>query len=105
MSTLPKYDAIENLIYEEGLKIKAVGISKEKDKLLIYLNNELTFITPVKNYQGLKTALPKQLKNYRLIGNGVGIHWPDLDEDLSLKGFLQEFLRQKIRRRRKYIIA
>ena len=38
----------------------------------------------------LKKATEEQLNDYRLIGKGVGLHWPQLDEDLSLKGFLQE---------------
>lgn len=106
MSTLiNKYDAIENLIYKEGLKITSIKVSPTNDKLFIHLNNDLTFITPTKNYKGLKNATAKRLKNYRLIGSGIGIHWPDLNEDLSLKGFLQEFLRQKIRSRRKFVIA
>jgi hypothetical protein len=29
-----------------------------------------------------------QRNNYELIGDGVGIHWPDVDEDLSIAGFL-----------------
>ena len=100
-----KYDAIESLIYKEGLKITSIKISPANDKLFIHLNNDLTFITPTKNYKGLKNATAKRLKNYKLIGAGIGIHWPDLDEDLSLKGFLQEFLRQKIRSRRKLVIG
>ena len=100
-----KYDAIENLIYNEGLKIISLEINTENGKLLIHLNNHLTFVTPTKNYIGLRNATFKQLKNYRLIGNGIGIHWKELDEDLSLKGFLQEFLKQKIRSRRKFVIA
>jgi len=99
-----KYDAIENLIYMEGIKISSLKLSPANDKLLIHMNNNLTFITPIKNYKGLKNATAKRLKNYRLIGDGIGIHWPDLNEDLSLKGFLQEFLRQKIKSRRKYVL-
>ncbi len=100
-----KYDAIESLIYSEGLKISSVEVTSNNSKLLIHLNNHLTFVTPTKNYEGLKNATSKRLKNYRLIGSGIGIHWPELNEDLSLKGFLQEFLRQKIRSKRKFVIA
>jgi len=88
----------------EGIKISSLKLSPANDKLLIHMNNNLTFITPIKNYKGLKNATAKRLKNYRLIGDGIGIHWPDLNEDLSLKGFLQEFLRQKIKSRRKYVL-
>lgn len=100
-----KYDAIENIIFNEGLRITSLEVSPEKDKLFIHLNTNLTFVTPTKNYIGLKNASSKRLKNYRLVGSGIGIHWPDLDEDLSLKGFLKEFLTQKVRSRRKLIIA
>ena len=100
-----KYDAIENIIFKEGLRITSLEISPESNKLFIHLNNNLIFVTPTKNYSGLKNASIKRLKNYRLIGSGIGINWPDLDEDLSLKGFLKEFLMQKIKSRKKLIIA
>jgi hypothetical protein len=100
-----KYDAIEHIIFQEGLRITSLELSPENDKLFIHLNTNLTFVTPTKNYSRLKNASVKRLKNYRLVGSGVGIHWPDLDEDLSLKGFLKEFLSQKIKARRKLIIA
>ena len=90
-----KYDAIENIIFKEGIRIASLEISPENDKLLIHLNTNLTFVAPIKNYMGLKNANIKRLKNYRLIGNGVGIYWPDLGEDLSLKGFLKEFFNSK----------
>ncbi|MEP6750637.1 MAG: DUF2442 domain-containing protein [Bacteroidota bacterium] len=100
-----KYDAIENIIFKEGLRITSLEISPEKDKLFIHLNTNLTFVAPTKNYNGLKNASAKRLKNYRLVGNGIGINWPELDEDLSLKGFLKEFLIQKVKTRKKLIIA
>ena len=100
-----KYDTIENIIFEEGLRITSLEISPENDKLLIHLNTQLTFVAPTKNYNGLKNASAKRLKNYRLVGSGVGIHWPDLDEDLSLKGFLKEFLLQRVKFKRKLVIA
>ena len=100
-----KYDTIENIIFEEGLRITSLEISPENDKLLIHLNTQLTFVAPTKNYNGLKNASAKRLKNYRLVGSGVGIHWPDLDEDLSLKGFLKEFLLQRVKSKRKLVIA
>ena len=100
-----KYDAIENLIFTEGLRINSLKLSPNHDKLFIHLNTDLIFVTRVKSYKGLKGASVKNLKNFRLIGSGTGIHWPDLDEDLSLKGFLKEFLRQKVKTSRKMVIA
>ncbi len=42
-------------------------------------------IVPTKLYAKLKNVPAKKLLNFRLSANGTGIHWPDLDEDLSLK--------------------
>ncbi|TYT75833.1 DUF2442 domain-containing protein [Desulfobotulus mexicanus] len=36
----------------------------------------------------LSDATPKQRQNYEIIGNGQGIHWPDIDEDISVEGML-----------------
>src|SRR5215212_7155311 len=36
----------------------------------------------------LSDATPEQRSNWRLIGSGQGIHWPDLDEDISVRGML-----------------
>ncbi|QEG37065.1 DUF2442 domain-containing protein [Bythopirellula goksoeyrii] len=36
----------------------------------------------------LSEATPQQRNNFELIGNGVGAHWPDVDEDISVHGML-----------------
>jgi len=36
----------------------------------------------------LAEATPKQRANFRLIGSGQGVHWPDVDEDISIEGML-----------------
>lgn len=36
----------------------------------------------------LSEAGPSERANYRLIGDGVGVHWPDVDEDISVHGML-----------------
>jgi hypothetical protein len=36
----------------------------------------------------LADATPAQRANYRIIGDGEGIHWPDIDEDISVRGML-----------------
>src|SRR5437868_937679 len=100
-----KYDAIENLIFSEGLKIQTVKFSPHLEKLLIRLNNDLVLVAPVKSYKGLRNANSMSLMNFKLIADGTGIHWPELDEDLSLKGFLKEYLRQKVNTHKKLVIA
>lgn len=36
----------------------------------------------------LADATPEQRENYEIIGNGEGVHWPDIDEDISAEGML-----------------
>jgi hypothetical protein len=53
----------------------------------------------------LKGADRVQLLKYELIGGGTGIHWPLLDEDLSLKGFLQDELRRVVKSKKGALAA
>lgn len=97
MNTLVnKYDTIENIIFKENLRIISIDFSFTLDKMFIQLSNDHSFVVPTKMYKRLSNASEKSIKNYQIIANGSGIHWPDLDEDLSLKGFFKEFLVQKI---------
>lgn len=91
-SLVNQYDPIEKVIFKGGLRIKAVHFHKDLDLMLIVLNNGKILKHAISSSSLLKKAKNEQLNDYRLIGKGVGIHWPQLDEDLSLKGFLQETL-------------
>ncbi len=93
-----RVDAFEQLIFEEGLSIKAVDIHKDLDLMLIILNTKAILHQRISSYHKLVNASEKELKQYELIAGGKGIHWPLLDEDLSLKGFLQEEIRNVVRK-------
>ncbi len=43
---------------------------------------------PIEWFPRLRDATPEQRRDLRLIGGGIGIHWPQLDEDLSVRGLL-----------------
>ena len=43
---------------------------------------------PLEWFPRLTKATPKQRENWRLIGKGIGIHWPDIDEDISIESIL-----------------
>lgn len=43
---------------------------------------------PLEWFRSLRDASRQQLENWRFIGKGEGIHWEDLDEDISVKGLL-----------------
>ncbi|MBI4649563.1 MAG: DUF2442 domain-containing protein [Bacteroidia bacterium] len=82
-------DEIEKIIYKDGLRINAIHFHKDVDLMLIILNNKKVISRLISEFTRLRKATEKQLNNYKLIGKGTGIHWPDVDEDLSLKGFLK----------------
>lgn len=55
----------------------------------VVLENRQILTFNIEKFSRLKDATSEQLKDYKLIGGGIGIHWPQLDEDLSLKGLLE----------------
>jgi len=87
-----KYDPIESIIFEKGLKISGIHFYKEMDMMLIVLNNQKVLRRKISNSPKLNKASLEALNDFEFVGKGVGIYWPALDEDLSLKGFLQEEL-------------
>ncbi len=82
-------DELEQRIYTGGLRIKALHFHGDMDLMLIVLNNKKVLSYPISSSRRLSEATENQRNNYELIGKGVGIHWPEVDEDLSLKGFLR----------------
>lgn len=56
--------------------------------LLIGLTNGRTLPIPLTHHPHLLHATPAERNNWRLIGDGEGIHWPDLDEDISVEGLI-----------------
>jgi hypothetical protein len=91
-----RYDALEKLIFDQGLRISDVQFGPGNEKMFIRLINGASFIIDLSYYRVLKKASPSDLKNFKLIAEGTGIHWPALDEDLSLKGLLKDFLRSQM---------
>lgn len=84
-----KKDEFEQLIFEKGLRIEAVYCHKHLDLLLVLLNNKRTINLAISDFERLKHAGKAQLINLKLIADSTGIHWPDLDEDISLKSILK----------------
>lgn len=80
-------DPLDQLIFEEGLRIKTLWFDQDLDLLVVLLNNKKIIQRPISDFKRLKNATRIQLGNYE--NDGIGIHWPDVDEDLSLRGFLK----------------
>ena len=56
--------------------------------LVVDLVDGRTISVPLAWFPRLLHASPKQRDNWRVAGGGFGIHWPDIDEDLSTEGLL-----------------
>ena len=64
-------------------------VSFTEDDMVVSLVDGRTVSVPLVWFPRLATATSEQRKNYELLGDGEGIHWPDIDEDLSVEGLLK----------------
>ena len=58
------------------------------DTLSVDLSDGRTISVPIAWYPRLSHSSPDERGNWRLIGRGQGIHWEDIDEDISVEGLL-----------------
>ena len=79
MSTLPvkQFNAI------------ATDIKVNSEMLRVYLSDGRIISVPIEWFPKLRDASEKERNNWRIIDGGIGIHWEDIDEDLSVMGLLQ----------------
>ena len=66
----------------------AEDVTVTEDTLTAELSDGRTISVPLAWYPRLVNAMEEEKANWRLIGGGQGIHWPDLDEDVSVEGLL-----------------
>ena len=66
----------------------AVDVAFTKDSLVVTLADGRSVSAPLEWFPRLLRATAKQRRNWRLIGGGVGIHWEDVDEDVSVRSLL-----------------
>jgi hypothetical protein len=67
---------------------RAQHVTVTEDALAVDLADGRTIVAPLVWYPRLLQGTPKERNNWRLIGGGEGIHWPDLDEDISVENIL-----------------
>lgn len=77
MSTL----AVE--LHPQAQNIKCTDVA-----LVVELVDGRTISAPLVWFPRLSQANEEQRNNWELLGDGEGIHWPDIDEDLSINGLL-----------------
>ena len=58
------------------------------DDMIVSLVDGRTITIPLVWFPRLANATKDQLENHQLLGHGEGIHWPEIDEDLSVPGLL-----------------
>ena len=67
---------------------KAQKVSVNADTLAVELGDGRTISVPLAWFPRLLHGTPEERSNWRFIGGGEGIHWPDLDEDISVENLL-----------------
>ncbi|MBI1786508.1 MAG: DUF2442 domain-containing protein [Acidobacteria bacterium] len=77
-----------NLSGTELSEAIAQSLRLRDDALAVHLADGRTITVPLAWFPRLAHGTPAERANWRLIGGGVGIHWPDLDEDISVASLL-----------------
>src|SRR6185295_6294235 len=68
--------------------VRAQRIIIMNDSLTVELSDGRSISVPLAWYPRLLHGTPEERNNWRLIGNSEGVHWPDLDEDVSIENLL-----------------
>ncbi len=77
---------MHSLIADTDLRVMNVSI--DDDRLVVELMDGRLIGVPLAWYPRLANATQEQRNHWEVAGAGYGIHWPDIDEDLSTEGLL-----------------
>lgn len=66
----------------------AIDVEVSDAALRIVLSDGRELSTPLAWFPRLRDATPEQRRNWETIGSGHGIHWPDVDEDISVRALM-----------------
>ena len=67
----------------------AVDIVFYENKMIVFLEDGRELAVPLEWFPRLRKATKEQLKKWRFIGKGEGIHWEEIDEDVSIENLLE----------------
>ncbi|MBI3874324.1 MAG: DUF2442 domain-containing protein [Arcobacter sp.] len=67
------------------------------DKIYVHLSSADILVIPYSYTKKLHLARHDELVNYRLIGGGIGVHFENIDEDISLKGIIAYKLENELK--------
>jgi hypothetical protein len=68
---------------------RIVWLEVTEDAITAHLADGRTVSVPLAWSWRLANATPAQRRNFEIIGTGEGVHWPDIEEDISARGLLQ----------------
>ena len=71
-----------------SLDATAIDVAVSDALLRLTLADGRELAVPLEWFPRLRDATAEQRRHWRLIGRGQGIHWPDVDEDISVRGLL-----------------
>ena len=69
--------------------VRVVDVSFSDDSIRVDLADGRAILAPLVWYPRLLEASPADRENWQVAGGGFGIHWPNIDEDLSVEGLLR----------------
>lgn len=72
-----------------GVDARVKEVTVTEDELIVVLADGRRLATPLTWFPRLLNATPEQRARFEILGGGVGVHWPDVDEDLSVAGLLR----------------
>lgn len=67
---------------------RIASIEVDADEITAHLTDGRTISVPLVWSWRLSEATPEQRHHYEIMGSGQGVHWPEVDEDISVKGML-----------------
>lgn len=77
---------------------RATKVSFTEDDLVVHLEDGRVVSVPLEWFPRLRDASKRKRASWRLIGRGIGIHWPEIDEDISVRGLLMPNVPVEVRK-------
>ncbi len=71
-----------------SIEPRILNIEVNKETITAHLEDGRTISVPLAWSWRLSEATQQQRSNFKIMGDGIGVHWPDIDEDISAEGML-----------------
>ena len=83
----------QSIIYQSEDKLETypsiMAVECSKEEITVFLEDGRKVSIPTAWYSRIRQATSKQLNNYRITSDKYGIHWPEIDEHLSVRAFFK----------------